>query len=403
MWRYLLGTLVIGAALAGCGGSDGQAPTQTETPVAPTTPPAPAPVKYSGTMSFGDTIAITMDAPSAGKLKLSFVDSAFGLRGTVVGSYTSVGGNITVSGLEADSADPPPAALIAKLTGIGLSFRLSANGIFGEISGVPNLLGTSTGLLAGNISASVVTIDPPALSSLAGAYNAHINFGIFDTATGKPLLGPGSSTGTLRLDTNGILQLCSSADPVTCATPQLGKLTLADQTRFPGAFDMVMDGAGYFRGRIFVTTNGGLRFDMNYSESGAVATGTWTIQPAKALAAGELDGTWACSRANRSLHGGVLVMDGTLVRDTLTIGDGKVTTASKALTLPLLLNTVQGGVTLNGVALALNGDLVVGPAVDPAAVPSTYGHSFLKTGTDSLAWLNLTDGSIHDGICRRAS
>jgi hypothetical protein len=44
-WKYLMGALVVGAALAGCGGSDGQAPVQTETPAAPAEPPAPVPVK----------------------------------------------------------------------------------------------------------------------------------------------------------------------------------------------------------------------------------------------------------------------------------------------------------------------------------------------------------------------
>ncbi|WP_454756939.1 hypothetical protein [Cupriavidus campinensis] len=401
-WKYLMGALVVGAALAGCGGSDGQAPVQTETPAAPAEPPAPVPVKYSGTLSFGDTIALTVDAPSRGKLTLSFIDSAFGLRGTVIGNYTNTEGNFTVSGLVADSADPPPANLTAKLAGIGLSFHQGADGLVGEISGLPNLLGTSTGLLAGDIAASAVTIDPPALSSLAGTYNVLMNFAIYDQATGKPLAGPASTPAGMRFDTDGNVQLCNSADLVTCATPQLGKLTLADQTRFPGAFDLVMNGGGYFRGRLFVNPNGGMRFDMNYAEAGAVATGTWTIQPARALVAGELDGTWACSYANRVVDGATAVLDGTMARETLTVAGGKLTVASRALTLPLMLNRFQDDVTLNGVAIAADGDLDAEPG-DPAADPPTFAHVFLKTGTDSLAWLNLSLGSILQGTCRRAS
>lgn len=404
-WKYLMGALVVGASLAGCGGGDGQAPVQTETPAAPAEPPAPpppAPVKYSGTLSFGDTIALTMDAPAPGKLKLSFVDSAFGLRGTVIGSYARTGSNYSVSGLEADSADPPPANLIAKLAGIGLSFRLGTDGIVGEISGVPNLLGTSTGLLAGDISASTVTIDPPALSSLAGTYNVLVNFGIYDQATGKPQVGPVTSPASMRFDTDGNVQLCTSVDIATCATPQLGKLTLADQTRFPGAYDLVMNGGGYFRGRVFVNPNAGMRFDMNYAEAGVVATGTWTIQPARALVAGELDGTWACSYANRVADGATAVLDGTLARETLTVAGGKITLASRALTLPLLLNKFQDGATLNGLAIATDGDLDAEPG-DPAAVPPTFAHIFLKTGADSLGWLNLSPSSIVQGTCRRAS
>ncbi|MNM54119.1 hypothetical protein D3C81_652310 [compost metagenome] len=401
-WKYLIGALVVGAALAGCGGGDGQAPVQTETPAAPAEPPPPLPIKYSGTLSFGDTIALTVDAPSRGRVTLSFVDSAFGLRGTVIGNYTSTDGNYTVSGLEADSADPPPATLTARLAGIGLTFRQGVDGLFGEISGVPNLLGTSTGLLAGDIAANVAPLTAPALSSLAGGYNVLMNFGIYDQATGKPLVGPVSTAAGMRFDTEGNVELCTDADLVTCVTPQLGKLTLADQTRFPGAYDLVMNGGGYFRGRLFVNPTGGLRFDMNYAEAGSVATGTWTIQPATALVAGELDGTWACSRANRVMDGAAAVMDGTLVRDTLTIADGKLTTASKALTLPLMLNAFQGGMTLNGVALAINGDPDADPD-DPAAAPPTFGQILLKTGADSLAWLNLTDSSVFQGTCRRAS
>lgn len=399
-WKYLFGALVIGTALAGCGGGDGQIPVQTETPAAPA---APSPIKYSGTLSFGDTIALTIDAPASGKLKLSFVDSAFGLRGTLIGVYARTGENFSVSGFEADSADPPPSALIAKLAGLGLSFRLGMDGLVGEISGVPSLLGTSTSMLAGDLSASAVTTDMPPLSSLAGTYNVLMNFGIYDQGTGKPQLGPVSTPASMRFDAEGNVQLCTSVDIATCATPQLGRLTLADQTRFPGAYDLVMNGGGYFRGRLFVNPNAGMRFDMNYAESGVVATGTWTIQRARVLLADELNGTWACSYANRVFDGATAVLDGTLARETLTIAGGKLTIASKALTLPLLLNKFQDGVTLNGVAIAADGDLDAEPGDPAAAVPPTFAHVFLKTGADSLAWLNLSVGSVVQGTCRRAS
>ncbi len=403
-WKYLMGALVVGAALAGCGG-DGQAPVQTETPAAPAEPPAPpppAPVKYSGTLSFGDTIALTMDAPAPGKLKLSFVDSAFGLRGTVIGSYARTGSNYSVSGLEADSADPPPANLIAKLAGIGLSFRLGTDGIVGEISGVPNLLGTSTGLLAGDISASTVTIDPPALSSLAGTYNVLVNFGIYDQATGKPQVGPVTSPASMRFDTDGNVQLCTSVDIATCATPQLGKLTLADQTRFPGAYDLVMNGGGYFRGRVFVNPNAGMRFDMNYAEAGVVATGTWTIQPARALVAGELDGTWACSYANR-------------VADGATASAGRHTGAGDADRRRWQDHPRQQGAHAAAAAEQVPGRCHAERPGDrhrwrpgcragrPGRRAPTFAHIFLKTGADSLGWLNLSPSSIVQGTCRRAS
>ncbi|MNL82645.1 hypothetical protein D3C87_2100720 [compost metagenome] len=58
--------------------------------------------------------------------------------------------------------------------------------------------------------------------------------------------------------------------------------------------------------------------------------------------------------------------------------------------------------TRNGVALAINGDPDADPD-DPAAAPPTFGQILLKTGADSLAWLNLTDSSVFQGTCRRAS
>jgi hypothetical protein len=91
-----------------------------------------------------------------------------------------------------------------------------------------------------------------------------------------------------------------------------------------------------------------------------------------------------------------------MARETLTVAGGKLTVASRALTLPLMLNRFQDDVTLNGVAIAADGDLDAEPG-DPAADPPTFAHVFLKTGTDSLAWLNLSLGSILQGTCRRAS
>ncbi|MFP3740683.1 hypothetical protein, partial [Burkholderia sp. SIMBA_019] len=83
------------------------------------------------------------------------------------------------------------------------------DGRFGEICGVPNLPGTSPGLLAGDIAANVAPLTAPALSSLAGGYNVLMNFGIYDQATGKPLVGPVSTAAGMRFDTEGNVELCT--------------------------------------------------------------------------------------------------------------------------------------------------------------------------------------------------
>jgi hypothetical protein len=401
-WKHVVGSIVIGIALAGCGGGD-SAPTPEPAPPAPVAPeppppPPPIPMTYSGTMSFGDTISITKDAPSGDRLKIRFVDSAFGLSGTLVGDYTPVDGYITVSNLAADSADPPPAALTAQLAGITFTFRLSGGQLSGEVAGLPNLLGASTDKLAGDISTSLVTIDPPTLSSLAGTYNVVMQFTMWDKSTGKPVTPPAAAPARVQIDTDGNAKLCTGADVVTCATSQAATLTLADQTRFPGAFDLT-SASPYFKGRVFVTAHGGLRFDMNSSDDKMVATGTWVIEPVKALVAGDLDGVWSCARANWVADGAGVVMDGSLLRETLTIGGGKVAATGAGKTVPLMMNDFNGQV-MEGFAIAA--DIPADPAapVDPA----TYGHIFMKSGPDSLAWLPVTPAAVPMlGNCHRAS
>ncbi|PLP99535.1 hypothetical protein [Cupriavidus pauculus] len=402
-WKYLFGALVIGAALGGCGGGDSPvAPAE-----APATPAAPTvtPSNYAGTISFGDTILITMNAPSADNVKLTFVDSAFGLNGTIIGTLSApaVDGSFIVSNLVPDSANPTPAKLTDKLAGVKLTLRLGDDGLTGEISGLPNLLGTGVGAgaLAGSIAAGKVGTAPVALSSLAGVYNALTVFSAYDEITGKSMSPVSASVATLRLDGDGMVRLCTGEDVATCPTPQLGKLTLADQTRFPGAYDLVMEST-YFRGRLIPVPNGGLRFDMVYHDapSSTMFTGTWTLQPVKALAASELDGQWTCSRTNVAIGGdGFPVSDGTLVTEQLVIGGSKLTAQKEAVTLPLIVNE-NAGIKLDGWAVAMNAEL--GAAPDPAAPPPVlHLHALLKTGSNAASWLTIANGLPVAGTCRR--
>ena len=130
------------------------------------TPVTPAAVTYMGVVSFGDTVAITLDAPGAGKLKIRFADSAFGLSGTLIGDYALNAGVYTVSNLVVDGADPPPAFVSAVLSTITATFTVSGTTLTGEIGGLSKQLG---GKLSGHVTASSVSTAVSA-ASLAGTH-----------------------------------------------------------------------------------------------------------------------------------------------------------------------------------------------------------------------------------------
>ena len=86
---------------------------------------------YVGAVSFGDTVSVALDQPAAGQVTLRFLDSRFGLGGTLVGSYTLSGDTYKVTKLAAASADVP-AALATARARRGGARRRGARGERGE-------------------------------------------------------------------------------------------------------------------------------------------------------------------------------------------------------------------------------------------------------------------------------
>ena len=132
-WAAVACTLAT-AALAACGG-DGDQTQAAQTGGtstagngsnggAVTQPAALTPLAggslYVGAVSFGDTVSVALDQPAAGQVTLRFLDSRFGLGGTLVGSYTLSGDTYKVTKLAAASADVPAALATAATDGGGV-------------------------------------------------------------------------------------------------------------------------------------------------------------------------------------------------------------------------------------------------------------------------------------------
>lgn len=399
-WKTLVASAMVVSALWGCGGDGDNHSTSpvSDAPVTPPTgdtppaePPPPMKMPYAGTLSFGDSVVITLDAPSAGHAQVRFADSAFGLGGTIFGTYTLADGVYHIGDFAADSDDLPPSALIAGLSDIALTLRVKSDVLSGEITGVPNLLATGAGKLAGSVSASLAGTVQPTLESLAGTYNFVAPQAAFDKRTGKQLAPLDFSWGIAHVDASGNVKLCFSGDAVDCATPTPATLVPSgDRTKFPNAFDLT-SASVYFGGRVFVNRDGGLRFDLKSSDAATLVTGTWILTPVKALASGDLDGSWSCSHATTVSDGASVVMDGTLTRDVLTIAGGKLTAASSGTPFPITLNSLFGLFAFEGLATA----------GDPSAVPDTELSVLLPSGSDALSWAHLTASAATVNTCQR--
>lgn len=301
------------AVLAACGGGAAGSGTNSNTtsPASGTPTPLAAGKTFVGTASFGDTVRVDLDSPAAGQLTLTFVDSQFGLAGTLVGHYTkaatSKGTAYTASALSANGA---PAALGAAAANIKLDLALTADAnqhgiLSGALQNVPNVKAANGSLLQGQILATNNGVTN--VAALAGTYSFVKLSGDY-SAGGVPQGDQDAESGQVKIGADGTLRFCSGqpwSENCTNYDPSTGK-TMTDtgtitvdpnQTLYPGAFDITLD--GNLLGRAFVSVQEGATSifidQAGKNSDGTFRTGTWTLASANALAAGTLDGTWTCT------------------------------------------------------------------------------------------------------------
>lgn len=343
----LLSSLVCGL-LAGCPSEEGAQPasrpasagTGTATPG-----PAKPPKHYLGMMSLGGTIALTLDAPAPGRVTLRFADSPFGLHGSVVGHYMPDGDGYVVTSLEADAADPPPGHVVSQLGELEVAFRveddrlgddrLGGDRLGGDIANLPASALPGAARLAGLIHATSLAA-LPAMADIAGDYAfvmTHV-----DRAEGdlSPVHGSNqAAAGQARITADGRLAICRGQDYRDhCTAPDTGEpapgatLHPADQTRYPGAFELRADGE--VAGRVFLSRDGDawtLFIDQQQSLGGKLDLGAWVLRSARPLRDGALSGNWSCRQPDVSFS--VLAgaqLSGAMAGHSLWIDGGTVAT-----------------------------------------------------------------------------
>lgn len=378
-----------------------------------TAQPLAAQQTYIGSVSFGDTISVQIDAPAKGQVTTTFVSSKFGLSGKLVGSYTVINGNYVVSGFQASGA--VPAALSAGANAVGMQFTVTADAsnhgvLAGQLNNVPNVAAGS-GLLAGQVTASnngVTTV-----AALAGTYSFIKLSGDY-SSNGVPVGSQDVDSGQLRINADGSLRACLSApysdscmDDENPNVADTGKISVdPDQTTYPGAFDMTINGAPY--GRMFVSTSGGnttIMLDQASTNSGGtVRTGAWVLQTTAALTSGSYDGTWVCSEPNTNDNDQLL---GNIIASTVTIS-GTTLTPSGASASPMTLNlnstfnaaasstTPTYATGVNGLMAGLLPNVSNGKQVQSTMV-------FLPVSSTNLYYIDEPngDGFFVQGLCTK--
>ena len=416
--RWGLGALAIGAALAACGGGDGGSNTTSAGTGSggsgstggsgnggAVTPVTPAAVTYMGVVSFGDTVAITLDAPGAGKLKIRFADSAFGLSGTLIGDYALNAGVYTVSNLVVDSADPPPAFVSAVLSTITATFTVSGTTLTGEIGGLPKQLGG--GKLSGHVTASSVSTAASA-ASLAGTYTFLRTQSTYYASSGN-LQTQAAMGGQMRVNADGTVRMCQTetySDTCSAFPALLGTLALADQTRYPGAYQLTLGGKLW--GRVFPLLDNGvptLYLDHNTADTqGNPMTGTGVFHPGQSLTAGQFAGSWTCSEpgaAYAAVSGlGIrAALDGSIVTETLTIDtNGVVTSAKHGTSTPLLPNLTNNLLGIGYSAASMVPGTMTAIWTLPAPSTDTRTQVFLPVNANTMAYYAEIKSTASDPV-----
>ncbi|WP_179400887.1 hypothetical protein [Burkholderia guangdongensis] len=411
------------AALSACGGgggdnnsnNNGSNDNQSSNPPAssPQAQPLAAQQTYIGTVSFGDTISVQIDAPSKGQITTTFVNSQFGLAGKLVGTYTLTNGHYVISGFQASGT--VPAALSAGANAVGLQFTVTADGsnkgtLTGQMTNVPNVK-AGNGLLSGQVTASnngVTTV-----AGLAGTYSFIKLSGNY-TASGVPSGDQSVDSGQIKINGDGTFRACPSQaysptcmDDANTSTADTGTIAVdPDQTTYPGAFDVTMNGASF--GRLFVSTSGGantLMLDQAGTNSeGTFRTGSWVLQSTQALTSGTYDGAWICSEPNTNdnnqLLGNVVATNVTIAGTTMTpanTSDSPVTlTYNATFNAAASANTPTYANGVNGLMAGLLSNTSNGQTVQSAMV-------FLPVSSTNIYYLDEVNGNgfFVQGLCTK--
>jgi hypothetical protein len=324
-----------GSSQSGSGSQTGQVQAQ----------PLAAQQTYIGTISFGDTISVQIDAPAKGQVTTTFINSQFGLAGKLVGNYTLTNGSYVVTSFQASGT--VPATLAAGANAVGMQFTVAADSsnhgiLSGQLSNVPNVTaGSGSQALSGQIAASnngVTTV-----ADLAGTYS-FIKLSGDHTTGGVPAGSQDADSGQMQINADGTFRACPSAaygascmDDSDASIADTGTITVdADQTTYPGAFDMTLNGKSF--GRFFVSTSGArltLMLDQAGTNSnGTFRTGSMVLQTAQAITSGTYDGTWLCSEPNINDNNQLL---GNIVTNRVAIA-GTTFTPSNEYASPFTLN-----------------------------------------------------------------
>ncbi|WP_354681241.1 hypothetical protein [Cupriavidus plantarum] len=341
--------VVVCGLLAGCPQEDAakSADASSSSRPASTSTSASSAKPYLGMMSIGGTIGVTLDAPDPGRITLAFQDSPFGLHGSLVGNYVPDEDRYVVTSLAANAADPPPAHLLSRLGELQMSFYLEDERLDGDIAHLPSSPLPGAPPLAGLIHAtSRRTL--PALASIAGEYAFMVTGALHVEGSPFPVHGSNSATaGYARITPDGTLHVCLNQDgeagctgAASDASAPVARLEVADQTRYPGVFEVRAEGE--LAGRMFASHAGDawtLAIDQQQSLGDKLELAAWVLHSKTPLKEDVLSGNWSCRQpavnfpllTTTALAGG---MDShTLWIDGDTIAGGRVPGAGSNLSL----------------------------------------------------------------------
>ncbi|WP_147432245.1 hypothetical protein [Pararobbsia silviterrae] len=391
------------ALLAACGGDGSTAATPGQSVAQ--TQPLPSGSTYIATASFGDTIKVQLDAPSAGDVTITFVNSQFGLSGSITSPYsTSSSGRYSAYDFTASGA---PDVLTNGASGIVFVFNIAAdgtgngtlNGTFGDVPNVKAGSGTLTGQVTGSNN-GVTTV-----AGLAGTYSFIKLSGDY-TSAGTATGDQDADTGQIKINADGTFRACPSAaysdtcmDDEDPSLADTGTIAVdADQTDYPGAFDLTLNGLMY--GRLFASTANGaitLMLDQAGTNSdGTYRTGSWVLQSASTLVSGTDDGEFYCEEP-------------TLGNDDVATGDiSSVYTTISGTTLGFISDST---LAFNTSFSAVNSSSTPTPVAINGLMSTTYTNTnqtqsammLLPISSNAIAYLDepAGDGFFVQGLCLR--
>lgn len=405
---------ILSILLTACGGSG-----STSAPASTSNPSTLAPLSggktYNGTLSFGDTVKIELDQPSTGSVRLTFVDSQFGLSGSVVGPYTRNGNSYTLnqgfsqqigSSLSTAQAGAMVASLVLTEDSVGGVGTLS-----GSVGNLPNLK-VGGGLLQGKLAATNNGVT--SVADLAGVYSVVKLSGNYSVG-GVPTGSQDPTAGQLKINADGTVRVCyGAAYSDTCTnfdsetktqTVATAALTIeADQTRFPGALTL-SDSKGNRFGRLFVSRQGGTTTafldQAGVNADGTFRTGSWVMTAAKSLTSSDYDGPWTCSEPAVSNTNVIL---GTTNTTRVTFRGNTLTPSNPAATVALTYNATFGGVVKENISdMLVNGVNGIIAGVFSGTNLPTSAIAFMPVSKSTMYYLSEVNGNgfFVMGVCNK--